>query len=385
MNQKTIKIAYLASGLIGRKASGTAQTARKIIEYIILNTNQKFEVTLLLKSENEKAAILEDPMLSNCNLVVLPQVKGRILRSSRQYYKYCKLSKKLTYDIMYFSVPRVYPFYWHFPAKYFVCTFHAAGDITVPTNNFVFSKFLYNLIMKLQWKHLDFIFADSDFAITEIHENYKIPLSRITKVYLGADNLWLKSSEKPLDFNLEQKTLLIVGRWQKYKNIHSIIEAIKQSDVPEVKNCNVIVLGKKVKSEMELFIRSIENFPTERLQIIDYLSDSEMKFLFSSVNVVIHPSINEGFGIPAFEAFGEGAVLVVHNGTPAASYLKLFDSVLVEDLTNIRAVETVIVRALNLPRRDVTERRDYLIRMEMTWDYVGRNYVKYLRSLNFDN
>jgi len=385
MNQKTIKIAYLASGLIGRKASGTAQTARKIFEYIILNTNQKFEVTFLLKNENEKEEILKDPILSNCNLVVLPQVKGGILRSSRQYYKYSRLSKQNIYDIMYFSVPRVYPFYWNFPARYFVCTFHAAGDITVPTKNFIFSKYVYNLIIKLQWKHFDVIFADSDFAVTEIHENYKIPFAKITKIYLGADNLWLKLSEKPQNLDLDQKTLLIVGRWQKYKNNHTIIEVIKKSNVPEIKNCNVIVLGKKVKSEIEIFYKSIDNFPEGRLQIVDYLSDSQMKFLFSSVNVVIHPSTNEGFGIPAFEAFGEGAVLIIHKGTPASDYLKFFDGVLIEDLTNMRAVETVILHALNSPRKDVIQRRDYLVGMEMTWDYAGKNYVKFFSNLALEN
>jgi len=385
MNQKTIKIAYLASGFIGRRASGTAQTARKLFEYIILNTNQKFEVTLLLKNENEKEEILKDPILSNCNLVVLPQVKGRILKSSRQYYKYSRISKQDIYDILYFSVPRVYPFYWNFPARYFVCTFHAAGDITVPTKNFIFSKYVYNLIIKLQWKHFDLIFADSDFAVTEIHENYKIPLRKIIKVYLGADNLWPKLSENPQNLDLEKKTLLIVGRWQKYKNIHTIVEVIKKSDVPEIKNCNVIVLGKKVKSEIELFYKSIDNFPVGRLQMFDYLSDSQMKFLFSSVNVVIHPSTNEGFGIPAFEAFGEGAVLIIHKGTPAADYLKFFDGVLIEDLTNTRAVETVILHALNSPRKDINQRRDYLVGMEMTWDCFGKNYVKFFSNLIFDN
>ena len=141
MSQKTITLAYLASGLVGRNASGTAQTARKILEYIILAKDKKFEVTLLLKNQNEKDKILKDSVLSQCSLVILPDVRGNYLRSSRQYYKYCRLNKRVVFDIMYFSVPRIYPFYWIFPAKYFVCTFHAAGDITVPTKNFNLSKF----------------------------------------------------------------------------------------------------------------------------------------------------------------------------------------------------------------------------------------------------
>ena len=40
------------------------------------------------------------------------------------------------------------PFFWFFPAKKIICTFHAAGDITAPRDYFVISREVYNFIIK---------------------------------------------------------------------------------------------------------------------------------------------------------------------------------------------------------------------------------------------
>ena len=227
--------------------------------------------------------------------------------------------------------------------------------------------------------------ADSDFAVNEIHENYKIPTDKISKIYLGADNLWSKSSEPVQNLDFDRKTILILGRWQKYKNIHTILKMIKYTNNSQILACNVIVLGKKVESEIELFYDSIKGFPIDKLQIIDYLSDSQMKYLFSRVDIIIHPSVNEGFGIPAFEAFGEGAVLIVHEGTPASDYLRSFKGVLAEDLTDLIKTESVVSHALSLSRQDANIRRIYLSKMGMTWNEVGRIYMKFFSNLVLDN
>jgi len=376
-----MKVAWFASGFVGRSASGTAQTARKIVEYLVNNANDAVEVTLLLKNLDELNLVQKDKVLASCKFTILPTVKGKFLKSSRQYYKYAFQSKKVKFDVLHFSVPRLYPFFWKFPAKRFVCTFHAGGEITVPTDAFVLSRVIYNFLMKWQWKKLDAIYADSDFGVTEIIKAYNIPNKYITKIYLGADNMWNTLPTELYDFDRSKPTILIIGRWQKYKNIHSVLYAIHESDNEIIKSCKIIVLGKSEQLGNSLVSAAVELFKKDQLKLINYATESELKFLYNNVQLVIHPSINEGFGIPAFEAFAEGAVLIVHEGTPADQYLSKYNGVLSGDMRNKEKIQDLIISGLKLTKQNQSTRQKYLNDMGMTWDFNGLSTLQSYKKL----
>ena len=373
-NNNRLKVAWLASGFVGRKASGTAQTARKIVEYLIKNEHRKILVVLILKNEDELKLVLEDEILSKASTILLPQVHGRFLKSSRQFYKYAFNRNSEKFDIMHFSVARLYPFYWKFPAKRFFCTFHAGGEITVPQDKFVLSRKIYSTIIKFQWRKLDKIFADSEFGIREIEDYYKIPRSRITLIHLGADHLW-KIKPKEIQINKSRLNIAIIGRWQKYKNIHSILEAYIDLDSISKNHLHLFLIGKQTKDGENLIQPLINQLSPTNLTTIDYLTDSELKFIYQNVRLVIHPSINEGFGLPAFEAFGEGAPIAVHIGLPADHYLTGNSQVMALDMTNQSQIKNLLLSVDSFRNEDCIERRKFLINKNMTWDLICKQYV----------
>jgi glycosyltransferase involved in cell wall biosynthesis len=376
-----IKVAWFASGFVGRSASGTAQTARKIVEYLVSNANDVVEVTLLLKNLDELELVQKDKTLASCKWTILPSVKGKFLKSSRQYYKYAFQSKNMKFDVLHFSVPRLYPFFWKFPAKRFVCTFHAGGEITVPTDAFVLSRVIYNFLMKWQWRKLDAIYADSDFGVTEITKAYNIPNKYITKIYLGADNMWNTLPTELNDFDRSRPTILIIGRWQKYKNIHSVLYAIHESNNELIKSCKIIVLGKSEQLGNSLVNAAVQLFKKDQLKLVNYATEPELKFLYNNVQLVIHPSINEGFGIPAFEAFAEGAVLIVHEGTPADEYLSKYDGVLSGDMRDKEKIQNLIINGLKLTKQNQSIRQKYLNDMGMTWNFNGLSTLQSYKNI----
>jgi hypothetical protein len=85
--QSRIRVAWFASAFVGRTASGTAQTARKIVEYVLLNESIRINLILIVKDEHEMNLINKDRILSQASLILLPRVKGQFLKSSRQFYK----------------------------------------------------------------------------------------------------------------------------------------------------------------------------------------------------------------------------------------------------------------------------------------------------------
>lgn len=376
---EVIKIAWFGAGFVGRSASGTAQTARKAIVNLSKFYGVDIEITILLKSYKDFEIASKDSDLVNCKLEILDNKNRKFLSSSRQFYKYCWSNRKnKIFDILHFSVPRVYPFFDLFPASKFVATFHAGGDVTIPQDKFILSRWIYNWIVKLQWSRFNQIIADSNFGVMEISNAYSIPIDRISKVYLGADSYWPLNLEEHVK---KPNEVTIVGRWQKYKNVHTAINAIAEFNIDLLVPLNVQLIGKSNQLGHNLVKQAISSFSVGELRTVDYLSDTQLAELYRETTIVIHPSINEGFGLPAFEAFGEGAVLIIHAGTPASELLSDFSGVIIENLTATSGVKKALDRALKSFEIDIVSRRKYLFDIGATWQDMAKNYLETYRKL----
>jgi glycosyltransferase involved in cell wall biosynthesis len=375
---RKIRVAWFASAFIGRSASGTAQTARKIILNLILNHSDEIEIILLAKNNKEVNALRHESVFSTQRIILLPNVLGKKFSSSRQFYKFCLLGRGNEIDIINFSVPRVYPFYWLFPAKKIVCTFHAGGDITAPRDSFVLSREIYNKIIKLQWKKFHAIIAVSESAAREISLAYKIPYTAITTIYGGADNLWGQTNQI---IKREPNLVLIMGRWQIYKNIHSVINAFKKFELPHNSNLKIKLVGKRNIQNNKFILDALRDFPPNQIEIIDYLTDQDLAIEYRKSGVVFHPSINEGFGLPIFEAFGEGARVIGQKDTPASEMLGGQPGTVFEDMQDeIRIVESYH-KILRQDYGDIENRRSFIKNLGATWVQSSKKYALLYKSL----
>jgi glycosyltransferase involved in cell wall biosynthesis len=369
---KKIKVAWFASAFIGRSASGTAQTARKLVIHLLQDFSDEVEVILLTKNESEVELLKKEKCFNRAQIMEMPNVVGKWMKSSRQFYKFCLINRSIEIDILHYSVSRVYPFFWLFPAKKVVCTFHAGGDVTVPRDFFTASREIYNFIVKKQWRNFDAIVADSTFASNEIYQAYRIPKEFITTIYLGADNLWGVVEE---DFERDLNLVLVMGRWQLYKNLHTVINAFKKFEVPHNKGLRLKVIGKSGLIDRDLKKDALNGFPKNQIELIEYLSDEELAREYRKATVVFHPSINEGFGLPAFEAFGEGARLVVHKGTPAdeilSSQIGISSNNLLDEQKVIESYRSVLAQSFG----NVQKRRDFIRSIDATWVQATEKYV----------
>ena len=379
IDNRRIKAAWFASAFIGRNASGTAQVTRKVLTNFIENHSDEIDLFLLAKNQGEVHLIKNDTVFAKQKIILLPKVKGKFLKSSRQFYKFCLTKRSFKFDIVHFSVPRVYPFFWFLPTKKIVCTFHAAGDITAPRDFFTLSREIYNLIVKLQWKKFSAIIAVSKFAAEEISNSYKIPLKNITTIYPGVDSFWnLKDkAEEQRDRHL----VLIVGRWQKYKNIHTVINASKRYEIPYNKNLKIKVIGKSGSKDNTFILDAIKDFPAQQIEFIDFLSDIDLVREYRRASVVFHPSINEGFGLPAFEAFSEGTRLIAHKGTPAEEILHDQPGVIFQNMLNEEQIIESYRAILKQEFGNTEERRAYLESVNATWALSTRKYLELYKNL----
>lgn len=365
---KKITIGWFASGFVGRNASGTAYISDKLVKSLLQKYNDSFEIVLFTKNSLETKIILNDPILHQAKVIQLPNVPGNFMNGSRQFFKYCK-NPTIEVDIVHFHVARVYPFFWKFPAKKIVCTFHAAGDVSVRPDKFVFSKHVYNLINKLFWRKFDAIIAVSEFARKEIVRYYYVSKPAVRVIPPGVDSFprTLESTQKIVDTDL--RLIVIMGRWQGFKNVALAAKAVRCfNDFNKVKS-HLLVVGRsnvigREKVEDELKMHNPKLFST-----IEYLESKQMQSLYSQAEVVIIPSLNEGFGMPSFEAFMGGAKILIHSTTPAAKILKNQVGVYSVDMKS----ETEVVKALDLilsnsQEVNIQAREQFIGTLDLTWD-----------------
>ena len=378
ISPRKIKVAWFASGFVGRYASGTAQVAKKTIINLIINHSNEVQIVLIAKTQSEVELIQNEKLFSGSEVILMPRVYGKKFRSSRQFYKFCILKRQFDIDILHYSVPRVYPFFWLFPAKKIICTFHAAGDVTIPGDYFSLSKKIYNYIVEKQWKKFAAIIAVSEFAADEISTGYNIPLKSISTIYNGADNLWGKFEE---NLNKDLDCVVVIGRWQTFKNLHTVISAFKKFIMPDDKNLTLKVIGRGGPQDNKLILDALENFPKNQIELIEYLSDSDLAREYRKASVVFHPSINEGFGLPAFEAFGEGARVIAHTGTPASQILNSQEGILFDNLLDEMKVVDSYRKILTQNFGNVVQRRLFIESINATWELSTKKYVEIYRKV----
>ncbi len=180
--------------------------------------------------------------------------------------------------------------------------FHDASVFAVPAAYSFAFKMKYKLVMAILGRTAKRIFTDSQFSRTELSRYLGIPENKITVVPGGSEHILNISPDKTILTHFESETkpfLLAVGSSSPHKNITRLVEVI-DGDV-DGKYLLVIAGGtfSNVFNNVE-----IKNNP--RIITLGFVSDSQLRALYSRAAGLIFPSIYEGFGLPPLEAMSCG-------------------------------------------------------------------------------
>lgn len=372
-----ITVGFLASSFVSRNASGTAIQFRKIIEIFCTNYVDVVNVFIFCNSYDQFNLIKTDKKYDSAEVVMLPEVKGKFLRSSRQYFKYCFLKKRFTIDILHFSVPRFYPFFWKFPARKFICTFHAGGDVTASRDKFILSREIYNLIAKITHSKLNGIVAVSNSGKNEISTAYDISLKKIEVIYPGTDDLWNVEYSQLRPVEGDKKIVVVIGRWQEYKNIQIVTTTLMSLKFQDYSDTLFVFIGKRVSNFAAVIDSHLKSVSTNNYICLEYVSNEDYISWLRRADVVVFPSLNEGFGLPAFDAYSQGANLIIHDNAPASEILKNEPGVFECNLRSSEEFWKTLKLALESKSNSIDKRRFHLMESGATWSCMASNYLKY--------
>lgn len=232
------------------------------------------------------------------------------------YKEHENLSRALIYFVDPYRIPKSYDIYhvtnhmlgWFaIVRRPSVVTVHDVLQFKYRENfGTAFSSLIYNYLMDKSIKNLtraNHIISVSKWSADQVSTILNIPREKISVVYNGIDHGFFKpyekwESRKKLNLPLDAKIILNVGSEIKRKNLQTLLKSLR---LIVDKNPKVILLrvGEKTPAVSEI----IENLRlSENVSYLNFVPEGNLPFVYSSADVLVIPSLEEGFGFPVIEA-----------------------------------------------------------------------------------
>lgn len=218
-----------------------------------------------------------------------------------------KLIQKGEYDVFHPTYYDPY-FYKYLNGKPFVLTIH---DMIYELYHTQFPPEDPTIMNKRRLaEKADLIIAVSENTKKDIIKLYGIDSKKIKVIYLGNS---LIASESDLEVKLPEKYILYIGNRVLYKNFKLFVKAVAPL-LRQDKNLSLVCGGGDTFSPEEISL--LKNLSCENRVIYQKIEkDKTLVSLYKNALAFVFPSLYEGFGIPALEAFACGCPAILSNSS----------------------------------------------------------------------
>lgn len=169
----------------------------------------------------------------------------------------------------------------------------------------LYAKFMLNLVKKYATK----VLTVSEFSKNELISLCGFSSEKIIVNSLGVDNFWFASDCEVEMLPYGKKYILFVGNIKPNKNLCGLIKAFNK--VRDLVDFDLVIVGKK-----EGFMTGDESFLSEynknpsRIFFSGYVDDNKLREYYRHAEMLVFPSLYEGFGLPVLEAMACGCPVV---------------------------------------------------------------------------
>lgn len=296
------------------------------------------------------------------------------------------LSKKA--DIIHFFYNWSFPFRKKVPS---ILTVHDVIPFTFREAMGLYRNiFLYKPGIKMACRLNDIIATVSEFSKHDIAKKVGVPPDKIRVIPNGLrePNPKDPSLEEELKnrFEIKDTFILNVGGIHERKNIVRLIHAFAGLVKLNGYSGKLLITGSvsgapyqnKMKSICDASVRKtgMEN----RIVFTGFISEKELDSLFRMADLLIYPSLYEGFGIPVLEAMKMGLPVITSNTTAMPEVSG--DAAYLVDPNNIVEMTFVMSELLQNRQRQEEMIEKGLERVRSyTWQNVSESYLKLYQEL----
>ncbi len=180
---------------------------------------------------------------------------------------------------------------------------------------------LKNFLIKRSLTWTDHVIAISKAMVPDLVEYWGVAENKISVVYQGISDWWLEkisaeAKKTVLDkFNLKENFLLSVGTLQPRKNFTRIIQAYESLPDAIQKKHKLVLVGKDGWQSTEIRHEILRITAENKAVWLQYVTQEELRVLYQSAQLLLFPSLSEGFGLPILEAFASNVPVITSNTT----------------------------------------------------------------------
>ena len=286
----------------------------------------------LLKIDKENTYALTGRYATGEHLPVIHALKSNYPENKIKLYLYQTTSKKLKlWDKLRFPTVEFLGFradIIHCPdflipptlSRNIVLTIHDLAFIRFPEFNFDWFIKKYSGEVKKNVYISKKIIADSESTRNDIVSFFGIDPAKVEVVYLAADNIFRKLSEKEKNmdvlkkYKINKKYILSAGTIEPRKNFVALIRAfnnIKQSKTGY--GYKLVIVG-RTGWKSEVTYQERENSPyRDDILFTGRIPDQDLVQIYNQAELFVYPSFFEGFGLPPLEAMSCGLPVIAFN------------------------------------------------------------------------
>lgn len=199
-----------------------------------------------------------------------------------------------------------------------IVTIHDMNYFYYPEDFSKSTTFFLRLLVPLAARRSDKIITVSRNSKKDIVQILEIPESKICVIYeAGSSHLSVpiaienKVREKlKKRYGIDKKFILTVSVSHPHKNLDRLIEAYDILCKRYQIDCQLLIVGIKGRAQSGLVNWVKEMSLEKRIIFTGWIANEDLSLLYSEAELMVFPSLFEGFGIPVLEAMAHGTPVV---------------------------------------------------------------------------
>jgi glycosyltransferase involved in cell wall biosynthesis len=221
------------------------------------------------------------------------------------------------------------------------------------------------------------IITPSESVKREVSEQLKIRPSKIIVIPEAPREIFRpipveETRETRRRLKIEDEFILSVGTVEPRKNLLTLLRAFEEALRSTSLRPQLVIAGKEGWLTEGLFSEVKRSGVENRLLFTGYVSDEDLRALYSSCRAFVYPSLYEGFGLPPLEAMACGAPVIASHVPSLVETVEGEAACLVAP-TDVQALARNIVNLLS----DENERRSRSLAgqqhaAQFSWEQTAR-------------
>ncbi|MCD4701805.1 MAG: glycosyltransferase family 4 protein [Candidatus Aegiribacteria sp.] len=178
----------------------------------------------------------------------------------------------------------------------------------------------YRLHFRTVARKADVVIVDSESTADEARKFLGIEKNRIRRVYLSTDSFMADPGVFRNSFSLQGRYIVYAGTIEPRKNISALLDSWKTVNRAHTDLC-LVIAGRWGWGPEALRRKLLD---TEGVLPTGPLSETMLRSCISGAELLVYPSLYEGFGLPPLEAASAGVPSVV---TPASALKEIYSGI----------------------------------------------------------